>query len=423
MNFLKENFRFLVRSFVFVLIVGLALAHMSFGIEKVAPIDAYCPFGAVESFFTLAFKGEFLQRIFTSAFILLVIFLLATVFLGRVFCGFFCPLGTLQEWMRALGAKLGIKNNLEFPEKVDKYLRYVKYLILFLIVYFSFYLNDLIFRNYDPYNALMHLGEEFEEKPVGYAILFLIVIISLFSKNFWCRYFCPLGAFLGVFKKIGFFKIKRNSKTCVSCGVCDFNCPAGLKIQSVKEVKDADCISCGRCVKNCPESSLSFKILGKKVSKNRFHLLIVLVVILPLLILPFTPIWKTKPESNIINSLGEVNPQDIRGSNTLEYLIEKTNVPFAEFQSKLNLPSEIDKKVKLKEIGTKYNLKNSKGDPLEAEDFRVVVEEYLKKKTENQSRDSNEKPKCPFGETQCEFPGDCVNYSDQNKNGVCDLSE
>ena len=68
--------------FVVVTVVLLALTHQFFGIEKAAPIDAYCPFGAVESFFTLLFKGEFLKRIFTSSFILMGIFLFANFFLG-----------------------------------------------------------------------------------------------------------------------------------------------------------------------------------------------------------------------------------------------------------------------------------------------------------------------------------------------------
>ena len=91
----KISPRTIVQITIFIIVVSLALAHQRFGIEKVASIDAYCPFGAVESFFTLVFKGEFLKRIFVSSFILLGIFIFATIFFGRVFCGYFCPLGAL----------------------------------------------------------------------------------------------------------------------------------------------------------------------------------------------------------------------------------------------------------------------------------------------------------------------------------------
>jgi len=167
-DFLKKKFskislRVVIQLIILALVIGLAFLHQFYGIEKAAPIDAYCPFGALESFFTLIFKGEFLKRIFVSSFILLGIFTLATLVLGRVFCSYFCPLGALQEWLRILGKKLGFRKDLEFPQKLDKYFRLIKYILLVIIIYFSFYLGDLVFRIYDPYSSLMHFGTESEE--------------------------------------------------------------------------------------------------------------------------------------------------------------------------------------------------------------------------------------------------------------------
>lgn len=414
--FSKLSLRFFVQFVIVVTVVSLALIHQKMGVERAAPIDAYCPFGAVESFFTLIFKGEFLKRIFTSSFILLGIFFIGTLILGRIFCGYFCPLGALQEWLRALGRKLGIKKDFELPAGLDKYLRYVKYFVLAVIVYYSFYLGDLVFRNYDPYNALMHFGIEFEEKIFGYAILALVLIGALFSKNLWCRYFCPLGAFFGLIRKFSFLEIERDAKTCVSCNICDQRCPANLKIATAKTVDEADCISCGKCIGNCPEKSLSFAIVGEKISKKTFTILVVILIIIPLVIAPFTPFWKTKPQSNIVNIKGEINTADIRGSNTLQYVIETTKVPLAEFQVKLKLPKDVDTSLKLKEIGLKYNLKNKEGNVLETEDFRAVIDAYLSGQKNSTTGD------CPFEEKDCEFPGKCANYIDVNGDKVCDHS-
>ncbi len=409
----KFSLRFFVQLSIVVTVFTLAIIHQKLGIEKAAPVDAYCPFGAVESFFTLIFKGEFLKRIFTSSFILMGIFLVATLFFGRVFCGYFCPFGALQEWLRFLGKKLGFRKDWELPAGVDKYLRYLKYLVLIIVVYFSFYLGDLIFRNYDPYSALMHLGLEFEEKIVAYLLLFIFLISALFSKSWWCRYLCPLGAFFAIFKKIGFLKIKREESSCISCSLCDRQCPANLQIATAKEIKDADCISCGRCISDCPKDSLSFYIFGHPISKRLFSWLVVLLVALPLIIAPFTPFWQTKPESNIVNVQGEINVADIRGSNTLAYLIEVTGVPLAEFQKKLSLPLKVDISLKLKDIGPTYNLYNKDGLILETEDFRQVVSNY----------DPNaSQADCPSRTKDCEFPGDCGLYVDNNQDGLCDHS-
>jgi hypothetical protein len=114
MNYFKKiSLRTIIQFSIVILVVVLSLIHQKLGVEKAAPVDAYCPFGAIESLFTLIFKGEFLKRIFTSSFILMGIFFLATLFLGRVFCGYFCPLGAIQEWLRKLGRLMGIKKDLE----------------------------------------------------------------------------------------------------------------------------------------------------------------------------------------------------------------------------------------------------------------------------------------------------------------------
>lgn len=373
----KISLRLVTQLAVVVVVFALAITHQRLGIEKAAPIDAYCPFGAVESFFTLIFTGEFLKRIFTSSFILMGIFLITSLFLGRVFCGYFCPLGAIQEWLRIIGRKIGVKKGFELPAKADKYLRYAKYFVLAAVIGFSFFVGDLVFRNYDPYNSLMHLGVEFEEKIFGYSILGLVLLVALFSSNLWCRYFCPLGAFFGLVRKIGFFRIKRDAATCISCGNCDRSCPAGLEIATADKVTSADCISCGKCVGGCPQSSLEYHIFGKKISRKAYAVLVTVLIVVPLIAVPFAPFWKTKADSNIVDSRGTISVEDLRGSNTLQYVIDSTGVPLEVFQDKLGLPAGTDTSLKLKDIGPEYGIKNKDGAVLEAEDFKAMLEEHL----------------------------------------------
>lgn len=413
----KIRLRTIIQIAIFILIVTLALLHQKFGIEKAAPIDAYCPFGAVESFFTLLFTWEFLKRIYISSFILVWIFIFSTLFFGRVFCSYFCPLGAIQEWLRKLWKLIGFKKDIEVPEKFDKYLRYVKYIILFIVVYSSFYVWDLIFTNYGPFSAFMHFWQEFEEKIFAYWVLILLLVWALFSKTIWCRYFCPLGAFFGIINKLSFHKIKRNPKSCNGCWICKIKCPANLNINTVNVVKSADCIGCGDCVKKCPKSSLQHTIFNKKVSKEKFAVLVFLLVFIPIILVPFTSIWKTKPDSNIVNTEGKINVEDIRGSNTLQYIIETTNVPFEEFQNKLGLPQDVDQFMKLKLIWTEYNIKNKDWNILETEDFREVITEYLNNINTESLLD------CPFGKINCEFPGECGWYIDTNQDKICDHSQ
>ncbi|EKE19892.1 MAG: 4Fe-4S ferredoxin iron-sulfur binding protein [uncultured bacterium] len=372
------NLRRISQFIILGVVLFLTIGHMRYGIEKAAPIDAYCPFGAIEGFLTYVTTGQYLQRIYTSSFILMGMLLVLTILFGRVFCSHLCPLGAIQEWVRALGRKIGIKKDIELPRSIDKYARYLKYIILALIVYFSYQTGELIFRGYDPFNALMHLGEEFDEKVVGYLILGILIVVSVFSKNWWCRYFCPFGAGLGIVRKLSPFKIERNADSCISCGKCDEVCPAGLDVANVAEVNSADCISCMGCVKSCPKSSLKATTFGKEISKKNLSLFVMLLFFLSLGTLVLTPFWQTKAPSNIVKSNGELNVSNLRGSNTLEFLLKETRIPFAVFQEKLGLPDNVDKTMKLKDIGPKYELKKADGSFVEMEDFRTVVEEFSK---------------------------------------------
>jgi len=371
------NLRTISQIIVVTIILWLALAHQWWGIEKAAPVDAYCPFGALENLIKIATSGEFLQRIYFSNYILLFIFVVMTIIFGRVFCGFFCPLGAIQEWLRKLGKFLGIKREYELPVKIDKAMRYFKYVVLFGLIVLSYTYGELIFRYYDPFVALSHLWEEFDEIYWAYGILGTIVILSLFTKNWWCRYFCPLGGFFGIMRKFSFFRLEKNPDSCTKCGACSRSCPVGLSFKDMKAVNGAECISCLKCVDACDFSALKAKIAGKDVSKKVFKNIVVFGFFGILLILIFLPFWQTGPVSNIKSADGTLNIENLKWSNTLEYLIRESGVPFEYFQERLHLPENVDKWGKLKHIGEDYEIKNGSGEYIETEDFRSAVEEYM----------------------------------------------
>lgn len=409
-----------IRTISQIIIVGivlfLAFTHQQYGIEQASPIHAYCPFWALEWALTYIFSGEFLTKTYRSNYILLAIFVLLTIFFGRVFCGFFCPLGAISERLRALWKKLGIKKDVELPDTLDKYMRYVKYLVLLIIIYFSFRYTALVFDAYDPFSAFAHLGNEFDELIFAYSVLGFVVITALFSKGRRCRYFCPLGAFFALVKKLGFFKLKRDNNTCISCGICRKSCPANLKIKTADQITHPDCISCMECVNDCPKNSLDVYILGKKIKKQTFLWVVTWIFFITLSIVIWTPLWKTKPVSNIISDQWIIKVENIRWSNTLQYVIDTTKVPLTYFQEKLQLPVDIDTTMKLKEIGTTYDIKNLSWEIIETEDFRIAIDQYEEKK-------DNQEVTCPFWEVNCEFPGECGAYTDQDKNQICDYSE
>ncbi len=373
----KPNIRVISQIVTLGIILFLAFTHQKYGIEQASPIHAYCPLGALEGALTYIFSGQFIQKLYRSNFILLGIFTALTIFFGRVFCGFFCPIGAISGWIRSLGRKLWIKKDIELPDVVDVYLRYLKYIILFIIIYFSFRETALVFDSYDPISAFAHLGNEFDELIFAYAMLAFVVITAFFSKSRWCRYLCPLGAFFAILKRFSFFKLKRDNNSCVSCGLCKRSCPANLKIKTSDQITHPDCISCMECVNDCPKNSLDIYIFGKKIAKQTFMRLVIGIFFWTLALVVMTPLWQTKPISNIINDQWIIDVGNIKWSNTLQYVLDTTKVPFEYFQSELQIPATIDRAMKLKEIGSTYDIKNTSWEILETEDFRVTIQKYF----------------------------------------------
>lgn len=237
--------------------IGHTLAESGVTIPFVAnaSLHAVCPFGGVVSIYQYFTEGTFVQKIHESSFILMIIgFLLAFLF-GPVFCGWVCPLGTIQEWVAALGRKIfGKKRYNHFiPAKVDNILRYFRYLVLAWVVYMTAVSGTLMFANIDPYFALFNFWTS-EVAVGGLIVLGVTLLASLFVERPWCKYACPYGAVLGLFNLVRVFGIRRQESTCKMCSLCDNNCPMNINVSSKSIVRDHQCISCLECTSeaHCP---------------------------------------------------------------------------------------------------------------------------------------------------------------------------
>ena len=155
-----------------------------------------------------------------------------------------------------------------------------------------------------------------------------------------------------------------------------------LDIKDMKSANSAECISCLKCVKVCPKNSLSIKIAKKQIDKWLFNKIVVFWFFTLLIITIFLPFWQTKPASNIKWPDGVINIENLRWSNTLDYLIKESWVPLEYYQQKLGLPKDIKLNSKIKHIWEDYSIKNKEWNYIETEDFKTVTEEYLKSKNQ-----------------------------------------
>lgn len=132
------------------------------------------------------------------------------------------------------------------------------------------------------------------------------------------------------------------------------------------------------CVSSCSKtSSISAKIWKWNIEKKKYEKIVTisfLVVLLSIIVMPF---WQTKPDSNLKLKDWSLNLDELRWSNTLEYLIRETWVPYDYYKKELGLPDWIDMWSKLKHVWEDYWVNNKDWEPIEMEDFKEVTEKYI----------------------------------------------
>lgn len=225
-------------------------------------LHALCPFGGVETLAHLLITGTLLQKVRVSAvFLLELVFILAVLF-GPVFCGWVCPLGTVQEWVGKMGRHwFGTRRYNHFiPRRLDVILRYARYLVLTWVLYLTLRSASLVFQDYDPYFALFHFWRG-EVAPTALLILEITLFLALFVERPWCKYACPLGAVLGLSNLIRIFTIQRRAGTCLQKGeACTTLCPMNIPVSQKTVVRDHQCLTCLECTSEagCPVSGTVF---------------------------------------------------------------------------------------------------------------------------------------------------------------------
>jgi polyferredoxin len=249
--------------------VNHTLAERGGGIPLIASASLHgiCPFGGVVSLYQFASTGTFVQKIHQSSFVLMAIVFTLSVLFGPVFCGWVCPLGTVQELASYFGRKNFRRRFNHFvPDKLDKVLRYLRYAVLAWVLYMTAVTGKLVFSDYDPYFALFNFWSG-EVALFGLGVLTLTLILSIFVERPWCKYACPYGALLGLTNLFRVFSIRRKAATCKADGACSILCPMNIPVDRLLVVRDHQCISCLECTSEavCPVAhTVAFSTAGAK---------------------------------------------------------------------------------------------------------------------------------------------------------------
>jgi polyferredoxin len=230
-----------------------------------------------------------------KAFYFSLVIIIATVLLGRVFCGWVCPLGTLNNMAGAIRKRR--------PDRVSISWNRVKYYVLIFLAASSLFTLQLT-GIMDPLSLLVrsfavsvyplfeyavraffdaiyafHSGAAaglsepvysvlkksllsfqqpyFKQSVFTGLIFFIILGLNLVQRRFWCRHLCPLGALLGILSKYSVMK-RSVSEGCNECGACASVCQGNADPDKKGGWKNAECLYCWNCDDVCPQNAVSF---------------------------------------------------------------------------------------------------------------------------------------------------------------------
>lgn len=219
-----------------------------------------------------------------------LIVLIPTLLLGRFFCNWICPYGTLHQfvgWLfrsrrAAPAAPEPLAASGTPPRSPNDYRpsQQVKYYILVAMLVAAAF-GTLQIGLLDPicllYRSLtgavvpalqMPAPSLFGEPRLHHGawligfLLFGLVAMNLVYPRFFCRVLCPLGALLGILSRFAWYRIERDPAKCTNCGRCRLHCQAAADPHT--RLRRAECFVCLNCIEDCPEGALRFALLPPK---------------------------------------------------------------------------------------------------------------------------------------------------------------
>jgi polyferredoxin len=197
----------------------------------------------------------------------LAVMLVLTVVGPKLFCGWVCPVGAIQELIAMLADKLGLRRrkwNFRFTQGVR-----IGIFIIFVFISGTAILhtvqNDktIALSLYDYMNAFT--GFEFAAQPTLLDNMFhflpfalTLIFAFLFYRPF-CYLVCPVGLLTNLVEQFALFRVVVKRPPCNDCGVCTAKspCPTVPEILKDSTVRP-DCFSCTVCVNSCPSKALKF---------------------------------------------------------------------------------------------------------------------------------------------------------------------
>lgn len=205
-----------------------------------------------------------IEGVINGSFIVFSAMLIGSMFFGRIFCSYLCPVGGLSECATLINDKAPKQG---WRSKI-KYVVWILWIIGVIISFLFhqktitvdfFYMTEYGISIANIYGYIVYYG----------IILLFFIPAVIAGKRALCHYFCWMAPFMIIGSKLGQLlhikqlRLSAKKDNCIICHLCDKNCPMSLKVcEKVQNGKmdDSECILCGACIDNCPKKVISYKM-------------------------------------------------------------------------------------------------------------------------------------------------------------------
>jgi ferredoxin-type protein NapH len=219
---------------------------------------------------TIIFPGSMLHGFANIAF-MIVIWVGATIALGRGWCSWVCFYGGLDEGF----------SRLPWPKrpvikKIDHRWVYLPFGVLFTVALWSALTLTPQYCNWIcPFKTVTEHPELDSIPAIIAAVIFIglflglvVILPMLMKRRTQCGLFCPFGAMQSLTNKLNIFEVRIDRGKCKNCGLCVKRCPTfSLDEASLEKGKTRiTCTKCGHCIDHCPSGAIYYHIKGTPIN-------------------------------------------------------------------------------------------------------------------------------------------------------------
>ena len=202
-------------------------------------------------FFGQTLRIEELYLVLLFSLLLTLGFLLMTMILGRVWCGWLCPQTTLSDLAEWFADRLGLQRKQKQPKEhlAQKFVLQLIYLFLAFLVS-----ANLLWYFIEPrdFFAKLASGQLHYATWISLLLVALVIYLDLaLIRRLMCSDFCPYGRFQTTLADQATLTLHLppvELDRCIECGSCVRVCPMGIDIRRGYQI---ECINCGRCLDAC----------------------------------------------------------------------------------------------------------------------------------------------------------------------------